>query len=158
MLTSGKFVTGCFGFGVLAFMGTALLQLPVSEHASVAQASPTVDSTLAQADAVGRQASEAIKPRLATLANATAAFVGKNETTARLQFAGMANSLSAHTSLAAWLPGLVSDMIGTDAQVAAQAAGDHAINLAGQIPAVKSVKTDISHLAAIHPALSAPGF
>jgi len=155
MLMSGKFVTGCLGFGVVSFLGVSLLQVPAIQQASIGSSvsstfNPTLQATLAEADSVYREASAQAGPRLRSFAAASDAFVSSNVTTARLQFDGMKSTAVAHSSIDAWVPDSAPYWVRGGVQVAAQATGTQAIILAGKSPVIQSLKSDIERMIGIH--------
>jgi hypothetical protein len=118
MLVDGKAAYSYLGFGVLTFLGVALLQIPSNEYSTQAQSdSPTtageLHSALSEFDGVYAEAYAEFSPSIQSLAKATHAFVDDNATTARLQFAGMANSLS-YSIHGSW----VADSLTTTTQTA----------------------------------------
>lgn len=107
MLVEGKPIVSYLGFGVLAFLGTALLQIPSHEYSTHAQsATPTTTGELHYAltefDGVYAEAYAEFAPSIHSFADATTTFVDTNATTGRLQLEGMANSLS-YSAHGSWL-------------------------------------------------------
>lgn len=99
MLTPAKFVYGCVGFGALGFLGVYVLQMPVVQNSLKAQSnsgkmSIEVQESLSEAGRTYSEASAAANANLQSISHVTNAFLNSNATTARLQFEGMANSLS----------------------------------------------------------------
>jgi hypothetical protein len=108
LLTHGKAVHSYLGFGVLALLGTALLQIPSVDYSTQAQTdSPTTAGELHSIrtafDGVYSEACAEFAPSIQSFTQAAGTFVDSNATTARLQFAGMANSLS-FSIHGDWLP------------------------------------------------------
>jgi hypothetical protein len=107
-----------------------------------------------------RQASDELSPKLNAIADWTNDVVSSNATTARLQFDGMANTIESHFSLDAWLPGSARYWTHGGVKVAAKATSSDAIAIAGKMPGVTSVRSNIQRLSDMHPALhiSSAGF
>ena len=158
MLLPGKFVTACVALGGFGVLSSGLLQTPPAIHgaapASLTVQSSGVSSVSSYIASICHQADTQLTPQIASLAHTSEAFIGKNATTARLQFEGMANSVSGRMSLAAWLPQGATFWWSGNTQTAIQNANSQAANAAGKIPAVRAVRANIDHLSSLHPALS----
>lgn len=164
MAISAKSVCSCLGFGILAFLGVAALQISGTD-VSLAKASSSLSDQRAQAmltesGSLLRQASSNLVPKLKSFSDATSEFVSSNATTARLQLDGMSNTITTHLSLEAWLPGFRPAWTRGGAQVAAKATTGQAIAIAEKMPAVNAVRSNVQHLSDLHSALhiGAPGF
>jgi hypothetical protein len=99
MPTPAKLIYGCVGFGALAFVAASVLQMPVVQNSLKAQRNSgkmniEAQESLSQAARAYSEASAATDANLKSISHATNAFLSSNATTARLQFEGMANSLS----------------------------------------------------------------
>jgi hypothetical protein len=139
----------------------ALLQPPSTGGQSHAQRSPSsagdalLQNANAQADAIYRQASIQFGPQLRSFYASSRAFVRSNAITARLQLQGIGNTLSTDLSIDAWRHGSTPYWIQTGVQGAAQASGGKTLALAGSMPVVKAVRSNLDRLANAHPSLSA---
>jgi hypothetical protein len=144
MVTLRKFVNGLMALGAVAFLGSLLLS---AAPAALDQAGPDARSTLA-----------GLSVQLQSFSHSAGLFIDRNVTTARLQIAGMANSIP--TSVAALLPTSALNWAHGGAQVAAQNAGAKAGEMARKVPVVNSVLNSTSNrFAAVRGSLSsAAGF
>jgi len=144
MVTLRKFVNGLMALGAVAFLGSLLLS---AAPAALDQAGPDARSTLA-----------GLSVQLQSFSHSAGLFIDRNVTTARLQIAGMANSIP--TSVAALLPTSALNWAHGGAQVAAQNAGAKAGEMARKVPVVNSVLNSTSNrFAAVRSSLSsAAGF
>ena len=144
MVTLRKFVNGLMALGAVAFLGSLLLS---AAPEALDQAGPDARSTLA-----------GLSVQLQSFSHSAGLFIDRNVTTARLQIAGMANSIP--TSVAALLPTSALNWAHGGAQVAAQNAGAKAGEMARKVPVVNSVLNSTSNrFAAVRGSLSsAAGF
>ena len=144
MVTLRKFVNGLMALGAVAFLGSLLLS---AAPAALDQAGPDARSTLA-----------GLSVQLQSFSHSAGLFIDRNVTTARLQIAGMANSIP--TSVADLLPTNALNWAHGGAQVAAQNAGAKAGELARKVPVVNSALNSTSNrFAAVRSSLSsAAGF
>jgi hypothetical protein len=146
MLITGKLA--CAGIGALALAGSALLP-------SLGSAGNGLSRTVSdQISAMYRETAAEISPRLHSLPDTAAAFVRSNATTARLQFEGMANAFPNASDFAARLPGTAADLIQGGVPGAIQDSTAEAVEISGKIPAIKAWKSNMGHLANLHPALN----
>jgi|SRR5580698_838476 hypothetical protein len=157
MLLTGKLVW--LSIGALTVAGSALLQMADPGHSGaqrmLGSAGDAISQTASnQIGTVYREASAQISPRLQSLPNTAGAFLRSNAATARLQFEGMANALPDLSSFASRLPGTAANLIHGGVPVAVQESTAEANSLAGKIPAVKAWKSNVDHMANMHPALS----
>ena len=144
MVTLRKFVNGLMALGTVAFLGAALLG---AAPAALNQSSPETRATIAD-----------IRVHLQAFSHSSGLFIDRNVTTARLQIAGMANSIP--TSVADLMPTSALNWTHGGAQVVAQNAGAKASEIARKVPVVNSaLNSTSSHLAAMRSSLSsAAGF
>jgi len=154
MLTTGKFVLGCAGFGIGSFLCMALLGIAPLGHPSVAQGSSSsagnaVQTAIDQAGLLCQQTFDNAVPELRSFADAGDAFISSNATTARLQFEGMKNTVATHLTLDAWVPGDAPNSVRAGVEVAAEATGIQAIAVATRIPAVRSLKSNLERLSGV---------
>jgi hypothetical protein len=159
MLGSGKFLYGCFGFGAMAFMATALLQVPAAHpNAGMRGISSVANSdgsgAAAQVTSLCNDIAAQVGPQIKYATDVTGAFVSKNATTARLQFEGMTNAVMAHMDAGAWVPDSAPAWMRGGAAVAAQATTSEAVQLSQKLPVVKAVKSSLSRLSDVHPSFS----
>jgi hypothetical protein len=163
MFTLRKFVNGCVALGALAFLGTMLLEMVVNESRSTVNGQLAGSGNLIQ-EAVGQASPETretiadISAHLQSFSHSASLFIDRNVTTARLQIAGIANSIP--TSVADLLPTSALNWAHGGAQVAAQNAGTKASEMARKIPVVNSaLNSTSSNFAAVRSSLSsAAGF
>jgi hypothetical protein len=164
MLLTGKLAF--VGIGVLTLVGSALLQMPDPghrSHAQVEQGGAGDEISQVASNEVGsvyREVSAEISPRLQSLPDTADAFVRGNAATARLQFEAMANAFPNFSAFVAHLPGTASYLIRGGVPGAVQDSRSEANALADKIPVVKAWKSNIDHMANMHPALNggAPRF
>jgi hypothetical protein len=154
MHTTGKFVLGCAGFGIVSFLCLALLGIAPWGHSSLAQGSSSpagnaVQTALDQAGSLCRQTFDNAAPELRSFADASDAFISSNATTARLQFEGMKNTVATHLALDAWVPGDAPNSVRAGHQVAAEATGIQAIAVATRIPTVRSLKSNLERVTGV---------
>jgi hypothetical protein len=144
MVTLRKFVNGLMALVGIAVLGAVVVRMA---PAALDQASPETRATVA-----------GITVQLESLSHSAGLFVDRNVTTARLQIAGMANSIP--TSVADLLPTNALNWAHGGAQVAAQNAGAKAGELARKVPVVNSALNSTSNrFAAVRSSLSsAAGF
>jgi hypothetical protein len=155
MLITGKLV--CAGIGALALAGSALLPSVGSSHGQgmLGTTGNALGRTVSdQISTMYRETAAEISPRLHSLPDTAAAFVRSNATTARLQAEGMANAFPNASDFASRLPGTAADVIQGGVPVAVQNSTAAAIQLSGKIPAIKALKSNMDHLASLHPALN----
>jgi hypothetical protein len=163
MFTLRKFLSCCAVLGVLTFLGTTLLEMPVSEHQSNLHGQPAgagnfIRTALDQASPETRQDLAELNVHLQSFSASAGLFIDRNITTARLQLAGMTNSIPSH--FADWLPTSALNWTHGGAQVAAQNAGAKASEMARKVPVVSSaINSTSNHFAAVRNSLSnAAGF
>ena len=154
MLITGKLV--CVSIGALTLAGSALLKMPgPTGHGLLAGPGNEVSqSASSEIGAIYREASAEISPRIQSLPDTASAFVRSNATTARLQFEGMANAFPSLSAAAASLPGTATYLMKGGVPVVIQDSSSEANRLADKMPVVKAWKSNIEHLANLHPALS----
>lgn len=155
MLITGKLVFA--GIGALALAGSALLPTLGSAHGQslLGSTGDALGRTVSdQISTMYRETAAEISPRLHSLPDTTAAFVRSNATTARLQAEGMANAFPNASDFAARLPGTAADVIHGGVPVAIQGSTAAATEFSGKIPAIKAWKSNMDHLANLHPALN----
>lgn len=158
MLLHGKLAF--VGIGALTLVGSALLQMPGLGHGSRAQvalggAGGEISQVASnQVGSVYHEVAAEISPRVQSFPDAASAFMRSNATTARLQFEGMANAYPNFSAFIAHLPGTASYLIKGGVPGAVQDSRAEANSLAAKIPAVKAWKSDIDHMANLHPALN----
>ena len=158
MFTLRKFFYCCAVLGALTFLGTTLLEMSVSErqsnlHGQPASAGSFIQTALDQASPGTRESVAAFSVRLQSFSTSAGLFIDRNVTTARLQLAGMANSIP--SSFADWLPTSTLNWMHGGAQVAAQNAGAKAGEMARKVPVVNSaINSTTSHFASVRNSLS----
>jgi hypothetical protein len=163
MFTLRKFLYGSVVLGALAFVGVTLLETAVSERQSNLHGQPVgagglIQTALAQASPETRETIAEFNVRLQSFSTSAGLFIDRNVITARLQLAGMANSIP--TQFADLLPASALNWAHGGAQVVAQNAGVKAGEIARKVPVVNSaINSTTSHLAAVRSSLSnAAGF
>ena len=160
MFTLAKFICGCFSIGVLALLGTVLLQPPSTVDQPDAQGAPPsaadalLENAAVQADSIYRQASIQFGPQLQSFYADSSAFVRSNASTGRLQLVGIGNSLSYNLSIDAWRQIRTPYWIQTGFQGAVQVSGEQTLSLARSMPIVVAVRSDLDRFATAHPSLS----
>jgi hypothetical protein len=155
MLITGKLAYA--GIGALALAGSALLPSLGSSNGQslLGSAGSAFGRTVSdQISTMYRETAAEISPRLHSLPDTTAAFVRSNATTARLQAEGMANAFPNASDFAARLPGTAADVIKGGVPVAVQNSTEAAIQLTDKVPGVKALKSNMDHLASVHPMLN----
>jgi hypothetical protein len=160
MLTLTKFVCGCFGIGAAALLGVALIEAP-GPHAqgSVANSGDAViQSAAAEAGTIYRQVSMEVGPKVHYFAISSGAFVRGNLLTARLQFEGMRNTIAADLSIDAWRTAPAPGWMQNGVQGARQASTQRTLAMAGSMPQVTVVRSELQRFADAHPSLAGSGF
>jgi hypothetical protein len=144
MATFRKLVNRLMVLTALALLGTVLVRMA---PAALDQASPETRATVAE-----------ISGQFQSFSRSAGLFFDRNVTTARLQIAGMANSIP--TSVADLLPTSALNWAHGGAQVAAQNASAKAGEMARKVPVVNTALNSASnHFAAVRGSLgSAAGF
>jgi hypothetical protein len=155
MLITGKLA--CVGIGALALAGSALMPSLGSTNGQglLGSAGNAFGRTVSdQICIMYRETAAEISPRLHSLPDTTAAFVRSNATTARLQAEGMANAFPNASDFAARLPGTAADVLQGGVPGAVQGSTAEAIALSSKIPSVRALKSNMDHLANLHPVLN----
>ena len=144
MLTLKKAAFGSFAFGSLALFGAALFQTMLSvpgqqgqSGASFAAVSGYADAATLRVESAMSDVSASVPDGVKSFPHEAALFLRRNGTTARLQFEGMKNSITARLSLSAWTGHSSPNWIQSGAQLA-QAGGGQAHSLARKVPVVTS--------------------
>jgi hypothetical protein len=161
MLTLTKFICGCFGMGALALLGMSLLQpssigaLPHTHAASSSTSDTLLQSAVAQANSIYRQAAVEAGPQLRSFYITGSAFVRANADTARLQLQGMGNGLSASLSIDALRHGNAPYWMRNGVAGVEQASSEKTLAAAKAMPISRVVQSNLARLADAHPSLSA---
>ncbi len=160
MFTLRKFIYCCAVLGALAFLGTTLLEMTPSERQSNLHGKPAggdfLQTAFTQSSPETRQTMAAIDAHLQSFSTSASLFFAKNVTTARLQLAGMANSIP--SNFANLLPSSALSWTQGGAQVVAQNAGAKASEVARKVPVVNSALNSTSdRFAAVRNSLSGAG-
>jgi hypothetical protein len=137
-----------------------LLNVPAT-HAQVSVSSTGdafIQTAAAQVDSLCNSAANQIGPSLRQFATVSGAFVRRNAISARLQFEGMRNAVSAHLSIDAWRPTSAPTWIQKGVQGASQATRTQTLAVAQSMPVVNAVKSNLDRLTDAHPSLAASGF
>ena len=143
MLTLRKAAFGSFVFGSLALFGAALLQTMLAapgqgqSGVSSVAVSGFADTATLRVESAMSAVSASLPDGVKTFPHQAAVFLRTNATTARLQFEGMKNSVTARLSLSAWTGHSSPNWIQNGAQMA-QAGGSRAHSLARKVPVVTS--------------------
>ena len=141
MHTLRTFISYCAVLAALAFLSTTSLELAdlaprVNLHGLPNGAGEFLQAVLNDARLSSQRTVAELTPQLKFITSNAGAFVQDNVVTARLQFAGMVNSVSAHVTLSDWLPKGAPNWMKGGAQEAVQKAGDKANDLAKKVPVV----------------------
>jgi len=160
MLTLTKFICGCFGIGALALLGMSLVETPGAhvQGSAAGSGNGIVQSASAEVDAIYRQASLEVGPRLRYFAVTTGVAIRINVITGRLQFEGMKNTVCAYLSINAWRSSPEPSWMQNGVQGARQASAEKTRAIAMAMPQATAVKADLQRLADAHPTLAAAGF
>lgn len=136
-----KFISYCAVLAALAYLGTTSLELAdlaprVNLHGLPNGADEFLQAVLNDARLSSQRTVAELTPQLQFITSNAGVFAQRNVVTARLQFAGMVNSVSAHFTLSDWLPKGAPNWMKGGAQEAVQKAGDKANDQAKKVPVV----------------------
>jgi hypothetical protein len=161
MLTLTKFICGCLGVAAVALLGMSLLQpssLGARSNAQVSSSSTSdalLQSAVAQADSIYRQAAVEAGPQLRSFYITGSAFVRANASSASLQLQGMGNGLSSSLSIDALRHGNAPYWMRNGIAGVEQASGEKTLAAAKAMPISKVFQSNLERLADAHPSLSA---
>ena len=109
MLTFRKFAFRSSVAGSLALLSAALLHTSLvnsmSQSGSASALDSIADSAIAHVDSTISSISAELPYQIKAIPHQAGEFLSRNATTARLQFEGMKNSITAHLGSGAWLGG-----------------------------------------------------
>jgi len=139
MLTFRKFAFRSSVAGSLALLSAALLHTSLvnsmSQSGSASALDSIADSAIAHVDSTISSISAELPYQIKAIPHQAGEFLSRNATTARLQFEGMKNSITAHLGSGAWLGGGASGWVKGGAQAARQATSK-APTFARKVPVV----------------------
>jgi hypothetical protein len=144
MLNFRKATFGCLFLGSLVLLCAAALQTPLAapgrgqSGASSGALAGFAESASSRVDSFISSISAEIPDQVKAFPHQASVFLRKNATTARLQFEGMKNSVTAHLRLSGWFGPSGPNWIQSGAQTASQAGGNKARTLARKVPVVNS--------------------
>ncbi|MDR3772182.1 MAG: hypothetical protein P4L26_02475 [Terracidiphilus sp.] len=141
MHTLRKFISFCAVLAAVAFLGTTSLALTdlapqVNLHGLPNGAGEFLQVVLNDARLSSQRTVAELTPQLKFMTSNAGVFVKHNLVTARLQFAGMANSVSARFTRSDWLPTGAPNWMKGGATAAVQKASGKANDLANKVPVV----------------------
>jgi hypothetical protein len=163
MLNLTKFICVCFGVAAVALLGMSLMQPSSLGGLAHARVSPNssdalIQSAVAQADSIYRQAAVQASPQLKSFYISSSAFVSANASAARLQLQGMGNGLTSYLSSDAWRHGSAPYWMRNGVAGVEQASSEKTLAAAKAMPVSRVVQTSLDRLSNAHPSLSASGF